>query len=663
MVSTKTIPGQIKKSFLENLTRLKDASSIMNKEHTTKMLSSIDILSDSTEGLGFLYEHIGQVDAAGFFTNTMWEDPARLVPSLVEGTIGSGGYNTMYELMSELRMLAIAKGNLPGNKFGRARARAFIEDVMVNNIDHLFPDASDEKRMADASIRNKVHVLFSFLLDHIALDGIKERLATEIELICLQRPVVTDRVLEIIRTMKEKMTLDAASETDRRLQHYVYSVYYPSVKARELEPGEYRDFLEKADKPQLIRECEELGFTLRDTGLSSPYHAILLRRLAGEPALLKKALVLDSTGRAELDKHEEFVGSLITQTIHEDTARSCYGLARVLERGLLSRQPVLSGLQRILAITLHPDIAAAIRKSRPGSVLDEKSILLAECLGILGQPIGVGQGWNPTCQSARGISLWSSYAPGKLLGLVETAAKTNNLTFRFEGHLIRSDELAPGLAAVLDYNLDAVSIVLVPHLDKIYSEMMRRASLRGEDPHKWVNPGMYGQWIPTGFISAYNDLTNTISDYETFLRTFYATHHPDYNGGQNLAYPNPVGIFLTSSTGKLIGFHAVSILRVRKNKGVTRVYMLNPNNEGRQRWQENMSPTVAGNGEIAGESSLPFHQFASRLYAFHFNPSDVSEPGSLEKVDADEIKKVYEIARKTWGESYVWTGEAPGVHS
>ncbi|MGM0507461.1 MAG: hypothetical protein ACQER4_09790, partial [Bacteroidota bacterium] len=177
------------------------------------------------------------------------------------------------------------------------------------------------------------------------------------------------------------------------------------------------------------------------------------------------------------------------------------------------------------------------------------------------------------------------------------------------------------------------------------------ASNRADDPHKWVNPAMYGHWIPTGFISTYDYLTNSIKGYEEFIRTFYVTHHPDYNGGNDLAYPNPVGIFLTSSTGKLIGFHAVSILRVQKVEEQVRVYILNPNNEGRQRWQENMRPTVAGNGERAGESSLPFHQFASRLYAFHFNQTDVDD---LDRVDTGEVEKVTELAKTSWGESYKW---------
>jgi hypothetical protein len=324
----------------------------------------------------------------------------------------------------------------------------------------------------------------------------------------------------------------------------------------------------------------------------------------------------------------------------------------MLERSLLSHQPVLSGLKRIMSIDLHPEVSENILKSKPAEKMNEPNTLLeADVISLLGQPLGIGQGWNPTCQSARGISLWSQHAPGKLLRMIITAAKENNLSFRFEGNLINSAELIQGVAKNIDFNLDVVSIVLVPHLDKIYNRMMQLSAMRPEDPHKWVNPAMYGQWIPTGFISAYNTQTKAIDNYEEFIRTFYVTHHPTYNGGHDLAYPNPVGIFITSSKGKLLGFHAVSILRVAEHDDEIRVYFLNPNNEGRQSWQHDIQPTVAGNGERRGESSLPFHKFASRLYAFHFNEADMQNPESVNTLD---VEKVTQLAKESWGESYTW---------
>jgi len=649
---SKSIPKGVENKFYETLENYSDSTPLLADSYKKKLLSSLDVLTDTKEGLHFLYDKIDRLVNAGIFSDTMWDDPARLVPTLVGGTLKAGDQNTIVEILSELRILAVAEENIRYMNFSASKARTFLEDALVNNLDLIFPGGSEEDRTMEEDTRRKIKLLFDLLTERISIGTIKGRLSREIELICAQRPVVTERVLEIIRTVNEEIDLDPEREEDRRLNFYVKAVFAPSEKAGELTPDEYRNYLETARRKEIINECEELADTMHKTGLAVVYHAILLRRVAGDSTLVKLALGLDNVGNAEYDKHKKFVSELIRSVIYPETARSCFGLAKLLERSLLSHQPVKSGLQRILSLTPDPAVAENVRKSRKNSSLKPSQILTAECLGILGQPLGVGQGWNPTCQSARGISLWSSHAPGKLLRMIESAAKANSLWMRFEGSLIKSEKLGLGLVKELDYNLDAVSVVLVPHLDKIYNEMMRWASSRADDPHKWVNPAMYGHWIPTGFISSYDYLTNSIKDYEKFIRTFYITHHPDYNGGNDLAYPNPVGIFLTSSTGKLIGFHAVSILRVRKVKGQVRVFMLNPNNEGRQRWQDNMRPTVAGNGERAGESSLPFHQFASRLYAFHFNRSDLND---LKNVNDEEVHKVTEIAKNSWGDSYRWT--------
>ena len=82
-----------------------------------------------------------------------------------------------------------------------------------------------------------------------------------------------------------------------------------------------------------------------------------------------------------------------------------------------------------------------------------------------------------------------------------------------------------------------------------------------------------------------------------------------------------------------------------------RLYFYNPNDEGRQDWGQGVVITVTGNGEEPGESSLPFEQFAARLYAFHYNPD---EQGPLEAVPIELVRPVVEAARTTWGRRFVW---------
>ncbi len=651
---SKEIAEHIRHNFIEQLRQLKEAGPLTRPEQSKKLASTADVMMTQHSGMALIYEYIDQIVDAGFFTDTHWEDPAILNSSLVGGTLKAGGMSTMFEVISELRVLAISEGRIKSDGMSEVSAREFLEELTVTNLDLLFPDASEELRNVDEQARKHIKALFDFLQqEFIRWDRFGKLLAGEIQMICNQRPIVTDRARSIIRIIRERMTPEEHGEHSSRIRFFIDALYAPSPKCSKLTVEEYETWLERPGikKADLKAECEALSDPLRKSGLSSQYHALLVQRVRNDPELLGMALGLNTHGLAELETHHKKISEYISVACHPDTSRFVYGLAMMLERNLLSRQPVAVGLDQLLDIEIHPEVAGLIEKSHPESRCTAQQHVFADAICMLGQPLGVGQGWNPTCQSARGMSLWSRHAPGKLLSMIHTAAITNDLEMRFEGQLLKSSELPEGLMKEFDFNLDAVSIVLVPHLDRIYFEMMRRATGRGEDPHKWVNPAMYGQWIPTGFSTPYNYLTNAITNYEQFLRLFYVTHHPDYNGGHDLAYPNPVGIFLTAANGKLLGFHAVSILRVAWYKEVMRIYFLNPNNEGRQKWHSNIQPTVAGNGEVPGESSLPFHQFASRLYAFHYSPS---ETDGMDIVSDNEIGEVIDIAKSSWGTSYIW---------
>jgi hypothetical protein len=649
------------------------ASSLTRPEVVGRLLSRVDALTDGVEGLEHLLDSMPALVDAGLFEGGPWEDPGRLVPSLVGGTLRAGDRTTLMEILSELRMLALAQGRMELKGFSSTRARRFLEETMVRNLDLVFLE--EEGRGTDG-VESKIVVLMKLLRDRIPIASLKPGLATEIALLCIQRPIVTDRALELLRLVRDHIPIEDRvvvaeglpddgqpewedPDPDRRLSLYLNAAFTPSEAAQERNADEYRSFLEGADGETLAREVEALGRGMRETGLAIAHHAHLLRRVAGRDDLLAAFLGLSGSGEAELRRHRPFVRELIDRAVQPELARVCHGLGRLLDRGLLSQQPVRIGLERFLTLELHPEVARGIEESRPGCSMSPEAILLADTINVLGQPLGIGQGKNPTCQSARGISLWSRHAPGKLLNMIQTVGRSFDLSMRFEGDLLKASDLGQGLVRDFDHDLDAVSVVLVPHLDRIYNEMMRRAAYRGEDPHKWVNPAMYGHWIPTDFSSAYDYATDSIQDYETFLRTFYATHHPAYNRGHDLAYPNPVGIFLTAISGALVGFHAISILRVREVRGSVRVFLYNPNSEGRQRWHADIRPTVAGHGELPGESSLPFDQFASRLYAFHFNPSDVGEP---DQVPDEVLERVKSMARPSWGASYRWAGEGlPGM--
>lgn len=647
-------------NFDSTLNEFKSASELTRAEKAQKLISQVDLLAKTREGLKYLYEKSLEMEAAGIFTDTAWNDPEKLAPFLVKGTLRAGHPSSTYEVLSDLRMLAYANNAADGiHPISPKEAGLYLEEVLVHNLEFAFQELTEESRllMSPQEVK-KVYGLFDLLLEESGLEGIKDKLAEEIQLICEQRPVVTRKVREIIQLVSSKMELDPQRESDKHLLSYVHAALSPTPLAREHpDPEAYAIAIKQLNGKALEEEVERLAKSMRSTGLATPHLALMFRKLAADqPALVPKALGLNKRGEAEWSKHQAFVLKLIEEVVSMDSFQCIYGLARVLEKSLLSRNAVKASLNNLRNISINPQAESRILKCQTKAVktVTAKQYLIAATLRVLGQPLGVGQGNNSTCQSARGISMWSRHSPAKLIDMIITVAAQDNLILRFENADLESMKLEKGLVDQLDYNLDAVSAVLVPHLDKIYNEMMLRASGRFEDPHKWVNPALYGHWIQIGFASAYSYLTNSIQDFKSFTSLFYAAFHPEYNGGREMIYPNPIGIFVTSNRGAFIGFHAVSLIRIARDKeGVMRAYFLNPNNEGRQNWGQGIKPSVYGFGEEHGESSLPFYQLAARVYAFHYNSLETKN--HLESVPAEEVEKVEALARESWGEAYVWS--------
>ncbi|XOV91699.1 MAG: hypothetical protein ACFHWX_15985 [Bacteroidota bacterium] len=663
-MSDTTMVNPPKERAFENFERsykdFQEATDLTRYEKATRLSSQIDILSLTRDGLSFLYEKCVELDQAGFFINSAWNEPDRLVPLLVRGTLKSGHPSSSFEILSELRMLAYATEKRTSPKVSSDDAQNYLEEVIVHNLDLALRETTEETRESFSERElKKAFNLFGFLVSEIDLSGITEKLSEEISMICEQRPVVTSKARELIHLVEKKFDLKDDSATTRKLLHFVNALYRPTPgTAKGIPLEDYHSFLQKENEKVLLGEATSMGKSMSSTGLVSHYHAVLLLHLLKDPKLeylVPISLNLNDRGVAEWSKHKTFLKPLTQEMVDVHNAQCIYGLARMLGRNLFSRRPVRVGLENLRRIKINPQVENRILKSNHDSRGNVSAIqyLMGALVRVLGQPLGVGQGNNPTCQSARGISMWSQHAPAKLIDMIITVATQNNLVMRFENTDLVSNQLGKGLVDKLDYNLDGVSIVLVPHLDKIYNEMMRRASARGDDPHKWVNPAMYGQWIQLGFASVYNYLTNSIMDFRGFIRIFYAAFHPDFNNQRQLAYPNPVGIFITSSKAEMVGFHAISLLRIDKGtKGDIRAYFLNPNNEGRQDWGQGIKPMVHGNGEKHGESSLPFAHFASRVYAFHYNSLEVKPEISIAQ---EEIDQVEALAKQSWGKSYVWS--------
>ena len=601
-------------------------------------------------GIEILYARIGALDEAGLFTGTDWERPEILQPALAANTLKLADPQTvMLEALSELRLLAVANGDHLHQRISAEQAQHFLAQVLALNLYLLFETLDEAQRERPHDLSRALGNLYRFVVSRIGYGHILDRLVEEIWRMLAQRPILVDHIKAMVSQIATCL-FDSRIElgpVPRGAEALVSAVFGPTAASRE-DPGldAYRQRLEGMDPSTLSQEAGGFARAMHDTGLVSPYHAVFLHHVNGQhDDLLPTALGLSSTGRDGLLCYPQLVRTLIEEVIRPQTCQAVYGLALLLERGILYMPAIAPGLWGQLAMPLRAEVERTLTLAY-GDDLPARVHLLAGVLSMLGQPLGVGQGNNPTCQAARALSMWAYTSPDYLLQMVTWAGRDNEVIMHFEGQRLSSLDLPPGLAQGPLTEVDPVSLVVAPHLDRIYLQMGRLCADRGEDPHRWINPELHGWWVGRGFCIAIDVATGKLGDYIAFLQQFYATYHPYYNGNRPVIHPQPAGLAITDSAGRFIGWHAIAIHRVGLDgEGVTRVYFYNPNNDSGQDWGGGVVVSTEGHGERAGEASLPVEQFASRLYLFHYDPLDA---GYCDPVPAEEVSDAAELGRASW---------------
>ncbi|WP_227983068.1 hypothetical protein [Nocardia spumae] len=617
----------------------------------SRVLSALRRVLQLPGGCAALRSRAAALEDAGLFLGTDWAQPQILIPALSPGSLRSPNPDTVVlETVSNLRLLAVAKGDYPHPRISAEHAANHLSQVLAINLTLLFTPPGEAERHQQGRMADVSRELMRHLVEEVGYEKVLENLVDEIWRILRQRPIQVEQVKRMITQIavaRANPDIDLGS-SGLGADRLISSLYGTTDACRE-DPGVevYRGRLESMDDSALQYEATGFARSMHDTGLVSPYHAVLLRFLLSKgDYLIGEALGLSSTGRDCLLCYHELVHHLIERSVYVETAQGIYGLALLLERGILYQPPVAPALWRQLGLQLSP---AANRRLTEvfGAGVDPRNRLLSGVLSILGLPLGVGQGDNPTCQSARALSMWSYNDPDYLLQIVACAARDDEVVMHFEGQAISSREVAAGVATTTPMDLDAVSLLVVPHLDRIYAEMGRYCADREGDPHRWVNPEFHGWWSGRGFRINVDVASGRLTDVEEFLRHFYASHHPFYNGNQPLIHPQPAGVAVTDSAARFVGWHAITILRVSLDpQDAMRVYFYNPNNDSGQDWGDGVVVGTAGHGERFGEASLPFEQFASRLYIFHFDPL---ERGELAAVERAELDSVVGYLHRSWG--------------
>jgi hypothetical protein len=609
-------------------------------------------------GCALLETRARALEEAGVFSGSDWANPTILIPTLSRHSLQSSVPETVViEALSELRFLAVAKGEYAHGELSKEQASHFLTQILATNLAMLFTPPSEAERETQGRLALVSRHLLKHLAMRIGYEKIIDQLIDEIWRILNQRPIQMSATKEMITQIAicqadPDIDLGASGQGADRL---VSSLFGPTQACRE-DPGidVYQERLATMDMSGLSNEAKGFARAMHDTGLVSPYHAVLLRYLLSkEDYLVAEALGLSSTGRDCMLCYRGLIHALIEAAVHVHTSQAIYGVALLLERAILYQPPVAPALWRLLG--LKPSKSAIARLALAfGEVGEARQWLLEGMLCMLGQPLGIGQGNNPTCQSARALSMWAYNDPDYLLQIVTWAVRDDEVVMHFEGEPISSLESRSGVATTPPIDLDAVSLIVVPHLDRIYAEMGRRCIGREGDPHRWVNPEFHGWWSGRGFRINVDVATGNLQDLEAFLRYFYAAYHPYYNGNQPLIHPQPAGVAVTDSAARFIGWHAITILRVAMDQEkLMRVYFFNPNNDSGQDWGDGIVVSTGGSGERYGEASLPFAQFASRLYIFHFDPLEQGEPALISN---EELNEVIGYVHRSWGVGRVDAG-------
>lgn len=631
--------------------QLASASRVAKLSYQGRVLDCARRVLMHPDGLPVLQDRAARLERAGIFAGTDWDNPSALLPALVGNTLSHAEPPTIVlECLSLLRLLSAAQGDHAIANFPAEKARSFLTQVLALNLGRLFGATSEAARAQGGPLTAAVDRLFAFLVDRIGAGGILGRLVDEIWRILAQRPLQVDHVkamiLQIALAMSERG--DALGEARLGADRLISAVFGPTNLSRE-DPGiaAYRDRLAAADDRVLQAESSGMARAMHDTGLVSDYHAALLGWIieTGRTQLLPEALGLSSTGLDALRCYEPLIHRLIADAVRPGTAQAALGVTMMLERGILYAPPIAPSLWRLIHAPLSPACEATLAAAY-GTALPAKVHLVAGLLMLLGQPLGIGQGNNPTCQSARALSLWALNDPDYLFWLVANVICNDRIVMHFEGQPLDSAMLPLGLASHTPLDADPVSTVLVPHLDRIYAEMGRRVAGRGEDPHKWINPELHGWWVGRDFHIAVDIGTGKLTEHARFLRDFHGSYHPLHNGNQPVIHPQPAGIAVTDSNAAFVGWHAISIIRTGLDQtGTMRVYFFNPNNDSGQDWGSGIVVSTQGHGERFGEGSLPFGQFASRLYIFHDDGLQVADrlPVPQDGIDAIEV-----MARESW---------------
>src|SRR5699024_5874640 len=102
--------------FVQALNTLAEAQPFAKQLYQNHFFQEAGRQMDTLDGMEMLYSYADRFDEAGVFEGGPWQDPSKLQPNLVNGSLRVDGVESIVAALSELRMVAIAQGRVEHEK-------------------------------------------------------------------------------------------------------------------------------------------------------------------------------------------------------------------------------------------------------------------------------------------------------------------------------------------------------------------------------------------------------------------------------------------------------------------------------------------------------------------------------------------------------------------
>ena len=130
------------------------------------VLEEAAALLNEPNGLVKLFKYAHLFDEAGVFIGKPWENIRKLNPALVRGTLHAGGTMAASEALSNLRILAIARGDYVHPDMPAYDANEFLTKVMALNLDLLLMKETEENRVKQLYKDKQASEILGFIAEH-----------------------------------------------------------------------------------------------------------------------------------------------------------------------------------------------------------------------------------------------------------------------------------------------------------------------------------------------------------------------------------------------------------------------------------------------------------------------------------------------------------------